>query len=118
MCYKIDVKHFDISLLQHFNNLIKKLNFYEYTNVIVYLKHFSEKKKHDQHRDKYSSDSSEIKTKRVKSSRKRKHKRQKDNSESKPTNNDLANEPGQHAIKLFVSFDNLKNSRKIKNVCI
>jgi len=117
MCYTIDVKHFDISLLQHFNNLIKKLNFYEYTNVIVYLKNFSEKNKYDQHRDVYSSDSSEIKTKRVKS-RKQKHKRQRDNSESKPTNNNLANESAHHAIKLFVSFDNLKNSRKIKNVCI
>jgi len=50
--------------------------------------------------DKYSA---EIKTKRVKS-RKRKHKHHRDNSELEPTNNHLANELPQHSIKLFVSL--------------
>ncbi|XP_016656123.1 PHD finger protein 14-like isoform X3 [Acyrthosiphon pisum] len=58
----------------------------------------SKKKKHEQHKDKCSS---ELKTKRDKS-RKRKHKRHRDYSELKPTNNHLANEPPQHAIKLFI----------------
>jgi len=53
-----------------------------------------------------------MKTKRVKS-RKRKRKRQRENAELEPTNNNLADKQPQHAIKLFVSFNNLKNFRII-----
>jgi len=86
------------------------LNLYSYINVIIKLKNFSEEKKHEQHTDKYSS---KINTKRVKS-RKRKHKHHSDNLELESTNDHLANESPQHAIKLFVSFICLKNSRKFK----
>ncbi|XP_022181600.1 PHD finger protein 14-like isoform X2 [Myzus persicae] len=57
----------------------------------------SKRKKNEQHSNKYSS---EIKTKRVKYC-KPKHKHHK-GSELKPTDNHLANESPQHAIKLFI----------------
>lgn len=87
------------------------INLYNYVYIIIYTKHFSERKKNEQHSNKYSS---EIKTKRVKYC-KPKHKHHK-GSELKPTDNHLANESPQHAIKLFVSIDNLKNFRIIEKM--
>lgn len=73
----------------------------------------SEKKKHERHRERYSP---EIITKRVKS-RKRKHKHHRESTivtSIEPTNN-LVNEPPRQGIKLFVSYNNIKN---VKIICL